>query len=150
VTAYPDTSFLCAFYLKQSNSPAAAAHAATMKEPLHVTTLLAYEFRQSLRFQVWRRAANPREGVAPADAQAALNQFEVDLTNGIAVLAPCNFQDVFHRADDLSTRHTISGGHRSFDVLHVATALHLGAREFLTFDANQRKLAAAKKLKVKP
>ena len=150
MTAYPDTSFLCAFYLKQSNSPAAAAHAATMKEPLHVTVLLAYEFRQSLRFQVWRRAANPREGVAPADAQAALSQFEADLTNGVAVLAPCNFQDVFRRADDLSTRHTISGGHRSFDVLHVATALHLDAREFLTFDANQRKLAAAEKLKVKP
>jgi len=80
--------------------------------------------------QVWRRAANPREGVARRTHKAALNQFEVDLTNGIAVLAPCNFQDVFHRADDLSTRHTISGGHRSFDVLHVATALHLGARNF--------------------
>ena len=150
MTACPDTSFLCAFYLKQTNSPAAAAHAATMNEPLHITVLLAYEFRQSLRFQVWRRAANPREGVAPTDAQAALSQFEADLTNGVAVLAPCNFQDIFRRADDLSTRHTISGGHRSFDVLHVATALHLGAREFLTFDANQRKLAVAEKLKVKP
>jgi hypothetical protein len=63
VTAYPDTSFLCAFYLKQSNSPAAAAYAATMTEPLHVNGLLAYEFRQSLRFQVWRRAANSQEGV---------------------------------------------------------------------------------------
>ena len=90
------------------------------------------------------------KALPPADAQAALNQFEADLTNGIAVFAPCNFQDVFRRADNLSTRHTISGGHRSFDVLHVATALHLGAREFLTFDANQRKLAAAEKLKVKP
>ena len=147
--AYPDTSFLCAFYLKQSNSPAAAARAATMKEPLHVTVLLAYEFRQSLRFQVWRRAANPREGVAPADAQAALNQFEADLGNGLAVLTPCHFQDVLHRANELSARYTMSGGHRSFDVLHVATALHLGAREFLTFDANQGKLAAAENLKVK-
>jgi predicted nucleic acid-binding protein len=44
----------------------------------------------------------------------------------------------------------MTGGHRSLDVLHVATALHLGAREFLTFDANQRKLATAEKLKVKP
>lgn len=150
MTAYPDTSFLCAFYLKQSNSQAAAAHAATMKEPLHATALLAYEFRQSLRFQVWRRAANPRQGVALPDAQAALKQFEADLASGVAVLAPCSFQDVFHRAEALSTRHTISEGHRSFDVLHVATALHLGAREFLTFDVNQRKLAAAEKLRVKP
>jgi hypothetical protein len=68
VKAYPDTSFPWAFYLTQSNSPAAAAHAATMKEPLPVTELLAYEFRQSLRFQVWRHSANPCEGVAPADA----------------------------------------------------------------------------------
>ena len=30
------------------------------------------------------------------------------------------------------------------------TALHLGAREFLMFDLNQRKLAGAEKLRVKP
>ena len=121
-----------------------------MKEPLHASALLAYEFRQSLRFQVWRRAANPREGIALSDALVALNQFETDLSQGLAVLAPCNFQDVFHRAEMLSARHTIPNGHRSFDVLHVATALHLGVREFLTFDANQRKLAAAEKLRIKP
>jgi predicted nucleic acid-binding protein len=150
VIAFPDTSFLCAIYRKQDNSPLAAAHAATMKEPLPITVLLAYEFRQSLRLQVWRHSHNPREGMPLADAQAALSQFEADLKNGVAVLTPCSFQDVLRRADELSTRHTIAGGHRSFDVLHVATALHLDAREFLTFDANQRKLAAAEKLKVKP
>jgi predicted nucleic acid-binding protein len=150
VIAYPDTSFLCAFYVKQSHSPVAAAHAATMKEPLHVAAFLAYEFRQSLRFQVWRRAAHPREGLSRADAQAALSQFEADLASGVAVLEVCNFQDVLRRAEDLSHRHTIAGGHRSFDVLHVATALHLGAQQFLTFDLNQRKLAAAEGLAVKP
>lgn len=150
MTAYSDTSFLSAFYVKQTNSPAAAAHAATMKEPLTVTAFLAYEFRQSLRFQVWRRCANSREGVALADVQSALHQFESDLATGVAVLAPCNFQEVFRRAEELSKHHTMAVGHRSFDILHVATALHLGAREFLTFDANQRKLAAAEKMKVKP
>jgi predicted nucleic acid-binding protein len=150
VTAYPDTSFLYAFYVKQSNSPAAAAHAATMKEPLHITALLAYEFRQSLRFQVWRRSTNPREGIAPVDAQAALNQFESDLASGVAVLVPCNFPDVLRRAEELSQQHTIAGGHRSFDVLHVATALHLGARELLSFDGNQRALAQTEGLKAKP
>lgn len=150
MTAYPDTSFLCAFYVKQSNSPSAAAYAATMHEPLHVTAFLAYEFRQSLRFQTWRHCANPREGIAPTDAQAALFQFETDLANDVAVLAPCNFQEVFRLAEDLSKQHTSANGHRSFDVLHVATALHLGAKEFLTFDTNQRKLATAQKLRVKP
>jgi predicted nucleic acid-binding protein len=150
VTAYPDTSFLFGFYVKQSNSQATAELAAMMKEPLHVTALLAYEFRQALRFQAWRHSANSREGIALPDTQVALNRFETDLATGVAVLASCNFQDVLRLAEELSKRHTITGGHRSLDVLHVATALHLGAREFLTFDANQRKLAAAEKLKVKP
>lgn len=150
MTAYPDTSFLFAFYVNQSNSPGAAAYAATMKEPLHVTALLEYEFRQALRFQVWRHSATQREGMTLADAQAALNRFEADFTSGLAVRTSCNFQDIFRLAETLSKRHTITGGHRSFDVLHVATALHLEARELLTFDANQRKLAAAEKLKVKP
>jgi len=150
LTAYPDTSFLCGFYVKQSNSPSAAAHAATMREPLHVTAFLAYEFRQSLRFQTWRHSTNSREGIAPADAQAALLQFETDLANGVAVSTPCNFQEVLRRAEYLSKQHTSASGHRSFDVLHVATALHLGVKEFLTFDVNQRKLAAAERLTPKP
>jgi predicted nucleic acid-binding protein len=37
--------------------------------------------------------------------------------------------------------HTLADGHRLADILHVATALHLGAMEFLTFDSNQKKLA---------
>jgi hypothetical protein len=45
MTAYPDTSFLCGFYLKQSNSPAAAAHAATMREPLRPLALSAGQMR---------------------------------------------------------------------------------------------------------
>jgi predicted nucleic acid-binding protein len=150
VTAYPDTSFLYGFYLTESNSPAAAAHAATMKEPLHVTELLRYEFRQSLRFQVWRRSANQREGVAQADADAALTQLETDLASGVAVLAPCHLLEVLLLADDLSKRPTITGGHRSLDILHVATALQLEAKELLTFDERQRKLAQAEGLKVKP
>ena len=69
---------------------------------------------------------------------------------GALEVVTADWPDVHRLAENLSTRHTMAGGHRSFDVLHVATALHLGAREFLTFDANQRKLAAAEKLKVKP
>jgi predicted nucleic acid-binding protein len=34
------------------------------------------------------------------------------------------------------------------DILHVATAIELGAKEFLTFDANQKKLAEAEGLLV--
>ena len=150
MTAYPDTSFLCAFYIQQSNSPAAAAYAATMTEPLHLTELLRYEFRQSLRFQVWRHLANPREGLGSAAAQAGLDQMEADLAGGVAQLVPCSLREILRRADQLSQAHTAAQGHRSFDILHVATALTLGAAELLTFDANQRRLATREGLRVKP
>lgn len=148
--AYPDTSFLCAFYVKQSNSPAASAVAAGMREPIHVAAPLLYEFRQSLRFQAWRNSANPREGVTLADARAALLQLECDLQAGIAVMAQCELGKVFRLAEALSQKHTVNSGHRSFYVLHVATALHLQAAEFLTFNSNQRKLALAEGMKARP
>jgi hypothetical protein len=36
------------------------------------------------------------------------------------------------------------------DILHVATALSMGAREFLSFNGNQPALASAEGLTVKP
>lgn len=57
---------------------------------------------------------------------------------------------MLRRADAPSKRHTIKSGCRSFDLLHVATVLHLAAKEFLTFDVKQAKLAATACLAVKP
>jgi predicted nucleic acid-binding protein len=148
--AFPDTSFLCAFYRRQDNSPAAAAYFKAMSEALHVSGLLLYEFRQSVRFQVWLHARDKTKGYPQADCDRALTDLQTDLDTGAVVVVTADWPDVHRLAETLSKRHTIAGGHRAFDVLHVATALHLGAREFLTFDANQRKLAAAEKLKVKP
>jgi predicted nucleic acid-binding protein len=39
-------------------------------------------------------------------------------------------------------------GHRTMDILHVATALHTAAGKFISFDENQRKLAMAEGLKL--
>jgi predicted nucleic acid-binding protein len=63
---------------------------------------------------------------------------------------PVEWPDVHQIAERLSNSYTKADGHLAFDVLHVATALHLGAREFLSFDDRQRKLARAEGLKVKP
>jgi predicted nucleic acid-binding protein len=150
MTAFPDTSFLWALYRRQDNSAAAAAHFQAMPEALHVTALLLYEFRQSVRFQVWLHGRDKSKGYPQADCDRALADLQTDLDTGAVVVVPADWPDVCRLAEILSKRHTMAEGHRSLDVLHVATALHLGAREFLTFDANQRKLAAAEKLKVKP
>ncbi len=121
-----------------------------MSETLHVSSLMLYEFRQSVRFQVWLHGRDKNKGYPQDIAEAALGKLQTNMEAGMVVPVSADWPDVHRLAETLSKRHTITGGHRAFDVLHVATALHLGAREFLTFDANQRKLAAAAKMKVKP
>jgi predicted nucleic acid-binding protein len=99
---------------------------------------------------VWLHGRDKSKGYPQAIAEAALAGLQSDLETGAVVPVPAGWPDVHRLAETISKRHTMTGGHRSLGMLHVATALHLGAREFLTFDTNQRKLAAAEKLKVKP
>ena len=148
--AYPDTSFLCALYRRQVNSQAAAAHFQAMPEAVHVSSLLLYELRQSLRFHVWLHAQNSRQGFGQTECDQALAAVQSDLDTGTVVIVPAEWADVHQIAERLSNAYTKTEGHRAFDVLHVATALHLGAKEFLSFDDRQRKLARAEGLKVGP
>lgn len=148
--AYPDTSFLCALYVAQSTSAAAIAHYRRMKEPLHVSALLLGEFRQSVRFQIFRHSRDATQGYARRTGLAALAMLQSNLDAGALVVVAADWADVLNIAERISAQHTIGGGHRFIDVLHVATARHLGAAEFLSCDANQRKLAAAEGLAARP
>lgn len=146
--AYPDTSFLCALYRKQVNSPQAAAHFAGMPEPLYVASPLLFEFKQSVRWQVYLRQKDATKGYERATAQAALSKLQLDLVSGAVVVVPVDWADVASIAERLSAQYTWTKGYRGFDVLHVATALHLGAAEFLTFDGTQKELAETEGLVV--
>jgi predicted nucleic acid-binding protein len=148
MTCYPDTSFLCALYRLQENSPQAAAYFAAMAGPLEVTTLLLYEFRQSVRLQVRLRRHDAAKGYAKAEGVKMLADLKSDLVSGAVVIRPCPWPQVHAAAERLSELHTDANGHRAMDILHVATAQELGAKEFLTFDANQRKLAGLEGLQV--
>ncbi len=81
-------------------------------------------------------------------AQAAASALQSDVKAGLYLHAAVDWADVHQIGERLALQYTFKGGHRSFDILHVATALHLGVREFLTFDANQKKLAETEGLTV--
>jgi hypothetical protein len=86
MTAYPDTSFLCALYRQQTNSPKAAAYFAAMSGPLEVTTLLLYEFRQAVRFQLRLHRHDPTKGYPPAEVNKMLKDLKTDLvSDGLAL-----------------------------------------------------------------
>lgn len=144
--AYPDTSFLCALYRTQDNSPQALAYRARLTGPLHVTRLLLWEFRQSVRFQAYRHSHNRHVGYPLLEAEKMITDLNEDLQDGLVISIEVDFIDILVTGERISKSRTFPGGHRSFDILHVATALEQGANEFLTFDANQTTLANAEGL----
>lgn len=148
MTVFPDTSFLCALYVRQVTSERAIAWLEPQASPLPVSSLLLYEFRQSVQFQIFRHEKDRRQGYPRAQGQAALAALQSDLKAGVIQLAAVDWAEVHQQAERLALQYTRKQGHRSFDILHVATALHLGVSHFLTFDANQQQLAEAEGLRV--
>jgi predicted nucleic acid-binding protein len=67
---------------------------------------------------------------------------------GGLTLATVEWPDVHSIAETLSATHTMKGGHRAMDIIHLATTKHLGLQRFLTFDGNQKTLAEAEGLVV--
>lgn len=148
MNCFPDTSFLCSLYRRQVHSPKAIAFMATRTGPLPVSTFLLLEFRQSVRFQVRLNAGDKTKGFGKHEATQMLKDLEADLRTKVLEVVAVDWSAVHQRAEELSARHTEHGGHRLADIVHVATALHLGKSDFLTFDGNQKRLAEAEGLKV--
>jgi predicted nucleic acid-binding protein len=150
VNSYPDTSFLCALYRQQDNTTEAITHRASMKEPLSVSALLLFEFRQSVRWQTFLHRKDASKGYGEREGAKMLEALQSDLSDGLLEIVEVDWARVIANAERLSSQNTSEDGHRGFDILHVATALELGAREFITFDARQGSLAKAAALKVRP
>ena len=148
MSCFPDTSFLCALYRTQVNSTRADHFMAGLKGTLGVSSLLLLEFRQSVRLQIGLHLNDRTKGFPQTEGQQMLNDLQIDLNAGLLTTIPVDWAAVHQRAEALSSAHTLASGHRLADILHVATALHFGVTEFLTFDGNQKKLAEAEGLVV--
>lgn len=138
---YPDTSFLCSIYRKQDHTPRALALKRVLGEELHYTSLLEFEFLQAIELQVWLHSNDKTRGYSRGEANRMMRDWEADTASGINRLVPFDMDAVLRLSRSYSLRLTASGGHRTMDMFHVATAVHLGAQKFLTFDERQRALA---------
>jgi predicted nucleic acid-binding protein len=148
MSCFPDTSFLCALYRTQVNSTRADHFMIGLSGTLGVSSLLLLEFRQSVRLQIRSHHNDRTKGFPQTEGQQMLNDLQIDLNAGLLTTIPVDWAAVHQRAEALSSAHTLASGHRLADILHVATALHFGVTEFLTFDGNQKKLAEAEGLVV--
>lgn len=145
MSVYADTSFLYSLYVQQAHSAKAAAYMSAAHDgALPLTTLGRFELLNAIRLSVFRQQLKPR--VAAIDVLT----IRADIESGVLEVISCDWAAVHAEAERLSAGHTAEGGHRSMDILHVATALSMGAMEFLSFDGKQTRLASAEGLTVKP
>jgi predicted nucleic acid-binding protein len=147
---FADTSVLCALYRQQENTSVADGLVSRLREALCLSSLVALEFRQSARLQVFRFSNDRTQGFSKSESERMIAQFEANLASGILEILPVDWGDIHSLAERISARHTMPRGHRTLDILHVATAIHARMDAFLTFDENQAQLARAEGLKAKP
>jgi predicted nucleic acid-binding protein len=133
---YADTSFLVSLYSPDVHSTQAAVQMSRLRGRLLLTPLGELELTNALELRIFRKEANEME------IRRAQAEFEEHARSGVFELegAPAT---VYERARHIARKRTAIVGVRTLDILHVASALLLGADRFWTFDQRQSELAKA-------
>jgi len=130
-----DTSFLFSLYRRDAHSHEAFARLEAAGQPLVLSAFNVYELGNALRL------AESRGLLTAGEAARRLEALAEDLTFGRWRESEIETDEIVAEANRLSAAHTVKGGHRAFDILHVAHARLARPRQFLSFDANQLRLA---------
>jgi predicted nucleic acid-binding protein len=131
---YADTSFLVSLYVQDARSARAAALMADLP-PVYWTPLHEHELRNAVRCCVFRRH------ITSSQREKALHALEADKAAGVLHVAPLDWPKALAQAEALGRQHTEAVGARGMDVFHVASAVALKAKRFITFDDRSRALA---------
>lgn len=132
-----DTSFLFSLYLPDAHSAAAHARLLKLAQPMRLSELNEYEFTNAARLSEFRRL------IPSGSADIILKAFTKDRDAGRWFPSEITASDIVAEAARISALHTTQGSHRAFDILHVAHARLSRPEHFLSFDANQLRLAKA-------
>jgi predicted nucleic acid-binding protein len=141
VDTYADASFILALYHPDPATSRANAFMARQTEPLVLTAVQETEFRNASRLRVAQRRSSSEETLR------ALAYFERDISEGLYSPGSPDWAKVFVLVEQISRKYTERGAHRFPDLLHVACALDLKAKVFLSFDQRQSRLAKTLGLK---
>ena len=135
---YCDSSFLASLYVTSDVfNPQARKEAAKFACAIPYTLLNELELLNALRRGLG-------DGSLDQTAHdAVIRDIDADEADFLLERAALNQIKLYEKARELSKKHTPALACRSLDILHVASAVVLGAQKFASFDHRQRKLAAA-------
>lgn len=139
---YCDTSVLASVYLADRHSTQITEWLQQAPFPLPLTPLLELELTSAIQQRLFRKKITHQLAI---QCQQYLQD---DLNQGVYQRVSFQ-QEEYSQALQLIRHHTALIGCRTLDVLHVAFALLLQTREFVTSDSRQKLLAETVGMKVK-
>jgi len=142
--AYADSSFIVNLYIVDpEHSDRAVDYMDRFREALPYTPFHRLEVRNAIRLMVWSKR------ISTVERAKALKDIEQDLDAGLFLIhTAIDYTDSYRTAERLGADRCEELGTRSSDLFHVAIAMELGFKTFLTFDQKQIELARAAGLKV--
>ena len=149
---YLDTNFLLRVYLSYEDSARALTRLGDLPRGARLcplTWIHKVEFSHALQLVVFQSRSGAKSRITPEAAAVALRDFESDAQPGaIFSTVPLASEELERVTRRLSDRHTARLGCRTYDILHVASALLLKCDSFWSFDAKATALARAEGLAV--
>jgi predicted nucleic acid-binding protein len=139
---YVDPSALRSTYVHDDRSARFCAWRNRLGGALPITRFARAEVVNSIELAVHRRF------IDHDTARAAIGDLDADIREGRLSLVDALWRRTLDLAAELSARHTARLGTRTLDVLHVATAVVLEVKYFVTYDKRQASLAKATGLRL--
>ena len=119
-----------------------AARPAKDTWPLPITDLLKFEVSNAIERTVFESRTGGPWRVNSEIAMMAQGDFAADLSEALEIKrVPLTLGDLEREFESLVRRHTARLGFRTYDIIHVASAVTLRCERFLSFDANANALA---------
>ena len=141
---FADASFLVSLFARDENGPKAWKWFQEANAILIASRLVYFEAENSIRALVVAGKCKAQK------ANNALEEMKRARLEGIIELREIPVRRLYPAAHRLSVYHTLERTFGAMDIIHVATALELGAKTFVSFDTRQRELAEAEGLVVAP
>jgi predicted nucleic acid-binding protein len=142
--AYFDSAIIVKLYVKEASSPDAIRHVGACAAPYALTQWQTLEVKNAIRLKAFRSE------ITSTEMTQSIAAFEQDIATGRWQRPAYSVIAIEQKADELSAAHSAILGCRTLDIIHVAAALTIGAKAFVTFDVRQGALAKRVGLTVKP
>lgn len=141
--AYFDSAIIIKLYVQEVTSPDAIRLVSAYTAPYALTPWQMIEVRNAIRLKAFRGE------ITPIEMNESITAFQQDVTSGRWQVPDFNTALIEQKTEELSAAHSATLGCRTLDIIHVAAALLIGAKDFVTFDPRQSALARQAGLTVK-